>query len=303
MTWNFRAFVFAMGLTVLSSSTASAQMVVNPSFEDLVLGDGGFGAAPGWSSFLNGAGGTFNPMDAHFPSSTGDAIPLAPPADGVNFGYFNDGGDLGGEGFIYQDLGNIPENASYVLSVAIGNRLDLVDEMFALRIVAVDANFISTTIGEFSGDAEFYAPAGTFLDAVASAPVNNAYTGQLLQIHLINTNSKAYDVETAAGLQVIFDNVRLINLNAPKESADFDGDGDVDGADFLTWQRGVGSAGGREQGNANGDEIIDGEDLGIWEDQFGDGGDALAAATTIPEPTGAVLFLLAFGGLLRGRFI
>jgi autotransporter-associated beta strand protein len=83
--------------------------------------------------------------------------------------------------------------------------------------------------------------------------------------------------------------------------ADFDGDGDVDGADFLTWQQNVGAAGGQQQGNANGDATIDGADLDIWRNQFGAGA-AVGAVAAVPEPAAAILMLAASIGLaLAGR--
>jgi hypothetical protein len=62
-------------------------------------------------------------------------------------------------------------------------------------------------------------------------------------------------------------------------SADFDNDSDTDGADFLTWQRGLGLAGAaatRTNGNADGDLDVDGADLDVWRNSFGAG--AVAAA-------------------------
>jgi hypothetical protein len=56
-------------------------------------------------------------------------------------------------------------------------------------------------------------------------------------------------------------------------SADFDVDLDVDGFDFLAWQRGFGLTGAAAtsaSGNADGDLDVDGDDLAIWESQFGD---------------------------------
>ena len=55
--------------------------------------------------------------------------------------------------------------------------------------------------------------------------------------------------------------------------ADFDADGDVDGGDFLRWQRNVGAIGAPavSQGNADGDSDVDGADLAIWRDHFGFG--------------------------------
>jgi hypothetical protein len=80
---------------------------------------------------------------------------------------------------------------------------------------------------------------------------------------------------------------------ATTEDADFDGDGDIDGADFLTWQRGVGTAGTQAQGNADGQGLIDGADLAIWEAQFGT---ATAASAPVPEPASALLALAAAVG-------
>jgi beta-glucanase (GH16 family) len=84
------------------------------------------------------------------------------------------------------------------------------------------------------------------------------------------------------------DYVRAYSAVTPApESADFDTDGDVDGADFLIWQRGVGTTAGanRSAGNANAgaDGDVDAADLAVWREQFAAGG-ALAAA--IPEPAG-----------------
>jgi hypothetical protein len=71
---------------------------------------------------------------------------------------------------------------------------------------------------------------------------------------------------------------------APVGDGDFDGDGIVDGHDFLMWQRDT------SIGN-----------LADWEANFGSGA-PLASAVAIPEPTSVVLLLgLASMGLLRGR--
>jgi hypothetical protein len=73
---------------------------------------------------------------------------------------------------------------------------------------------------------------------------------------------------------------------APATNADFDGDGDRDGADFLAWQRGFGTPTGalRAQGNADGDGDVDGNDLAIWRQQFGQTGMA-PVVNAVPEPS------------------
>ena len=63
----------------------------------------------------------------------------------------------------------------------------------------------------------------------------------------------------------------IAGLAAPTiESADFDDDGDVDGTDFLIWQRGFGIASGAtpSAGDANGDQAVDEADLTVWSSQF-----------------------------------
>jgi hypothetical protein len=90
---------------------------------------------------------------------------------------------------------------------------------------------------------------------------------------------------------MVVDNFKLevIGSNEPaEEDGDFDGDGDVDGADFLTWQRNVGATGQPlSAGDANGDGNITGADLAIWRSQFGPA--AVAAAAAVPEPAACLL--------------
>ena len=87
------------------------------------------------------------------------------------------------------------------------------------------------------------------------------------------------------------------------DNADFDGNGRVDGNDFLAWQRGFGGAGSLMNGDANGDGNVDAADLDVWKLQFGAGA-ATVASGAVPEPTAAALMILACGALAhlgRGR--
>lgn len=53
-------------------------------------------------------------------------------------------------------------------------------------------------------------------------------------------------------------------------SADFDADGDIDGADFLTWQRGFGTSDATSaDGNSDDDTDVDSSDLAAWQASFG----------------------------------
>ncbi len=87
-------------------------------------------------------------------------------------------------------------------------------------------------------------------------------------------------------------------------NADFDQDTDVDGRDFLIWQRGFGLSGQLDNnlGDANFDGTIDELDLVVWQGQYAIG-PLVAESTAIPEPCTLLLGTLASVGMLwwRGR--
>ncbi|MBA4107221.1 MAG: hypothetical protein C0485_15865 [Pirellula sp.] len=83
-------------------------------------------------------------------------------------------------------------------------------------------------------------------------------------------------------------------LPASGDNADFNGDGVVEGGDFLAWQRGFGISGGAqlEQGDANGDGLVDAEDLAAWSAAFGPVPPLILSSVTtiVPEPSAAAYF-------------
>lgn len=85
------------------------------------------------------------------------------------------------------------------------------------------------------------------------------------------------------------------------EDADFDGNGEVDGQDFLIWQRGLGLTGqvDNSNGDADGSAIVDGLDLAIWESQYGNEGLAALSVAQVPEPASALLMAWLAVGLFR----
>gem|GEM_PF-4406175 len=64
-----------------------------------------------------------------------------------------------------------------------------------------------------------------------------------------------------------------LSIDSPEPiSADFDTDGDIDGTDFLAWQRGAGisaPSATKGDGDADNDTDVDSTDLEHWADQFG----------------------------------
>jgi hypothetical protein len=74
----------------------------------------------------------------------------------------------------------------------------------------------------------------------------------------------------------------LFGEPAVGDDADFDNDGDIDGQDFLIWQRG--------------DSAVNGDDLAIWRGQFG-----TPAVAAIPEPAAVLLLAAASIGMAASR--
>jgi len=97
----------------------------------------------------------------------------------------------------------------------------------------------------------------------------------------------------------------LIHNIIGTEYGDANLDGNVDGGDFLIWQRGFGTAGGWSFGDFNGDGVVSALDLTILESNYGFQSALMAAlgdigSSSVPEP--ASLMLLSLGGLtMMGR--
>jgi hypothetical protein len=82
-------------------------------------------------------------------------------------------------------------------------------------------------------------------------------------------------------------------------SADFDRDGDVDGQDFLTWQRNASATpASQSEGDANFDGTVDANDLTVWQESYGG---LLPAVIAVPEPTALLLTWTASLGLALRR--
>lgn len=94
-------------------------------------------------------------------------------------------------------------------------------------------------------------------------------------------------VYTDLGLQDVTDVITYTLATPPTKDGDFDLDGDVDGADFLKWQRELGGA-------------LTAADLAKWKANFGAA--SMGAAGAVPEPaSGMVALAAAFGLTLATR--
>jgi hypothetical protein len=100
---------------------------------------------------------------------------------------------------------------------------------------------------------------------------------------------------TAAQVQALLNDERIITLNelptmpwsnAATIAGDFNGDGSVDGADYVVWRKMAGQTSTSLAADADLNGQIDASDYAIWRSQFGRAavGAAAAGASSIPEP-------------------
>lgn len=152
---------------------------------------------------------------------------------------------------------------------------------------------------EVTLDAGFAPAAGDRFDLIATTgAMNSAFATTSLPAL---ANGLAWNLQITAQLL----RIEVIGTAA---SGDFNLDGDVNGSDFLQWQRARGMQAGamRSHGDADGDHDVDAADLAIWKQDFGAvGTPALAPRQgSVPEPSAGALGVIAgvlAGAARRGR--
>jgi hypothetical protein len=130
-----------------------------------------------------------------------------------------------------------------------------------------------------------------YASTAASSNVGNAL------VRLVDTGaSAAFTLVATAPINTAFRGVAPAPVAGIGKPGDFDGDGDVDGADFVAWQTNFPTASGatRAKGDADGDGDVDGADFVVWQTNFpftpGPG------AAPLPEPH--AFALLSIGTIL-----
>lgn len=194
-------------------------------------------------------------------------------------------------------------------SAAAGNTLQF--ESTSIVDFALDAGLISSTIdvlGASTGGTNVVFDDNTFAltDLTAGTLSEGTYTLFDGDANTTYSLGAGVTVDAPSGfigsVSLSGDDVIVELVEGTSGDADFNGDDDVDGEDFLSWQRNFGNPDGLPAnvleffGDANGDEAIDGADLDIWESQYGPGS-PLLGASAVPEPSS--LFLL-FTGIALG---
>jgi hypothetical protein len=198
-----------------------------------------------------------------------------------------EGGVLRGNGTVFAGTGPVngvvrnlggriePGNGVGKLSIT-GDFANLDDGTLAIQLGGTTAitqyDVLATSRFAFLDGALEVSLAGGFVPSVGNmftflTTATNGVFGEFEE--LILPGGFQWEVDYLASSVVL----KVVGLGT---SGDFDGDGDVDGRDFLVWQRNP------SIGN-----------LADWQANYGNG--ALNAATAVPEPSGLLLVICAMG--------
>jgi hypothetical protein len=161
-------------------------------------------------------------------------------------------------------------------------------------VTAGQTSVLTTDLATFQGAATL--AAGTSNQYLAS--LDTSTVGQFAASYTLNFSDE--NVPGAASLGSLVLNLSGI-VQAPvfTTTGDFNGDGIVDGADYLVWQNHAGATGTTSTGDANGDGFVNAADLAVWTGQFGtDGG---GAVQSVPEPSIVCFIGLPAFVLLEGN--
>ena len=112
-------------------------------------------------------------------------------------------------------------------------------------------------------------------------------------------NLPAFNAEEVLGSVEVHAGGDIGSPGVSIDDADFDDDLDVDGKDFLAWQRGLATGTTHAEGDANGDGVVNHIDLAVWEAQYGGSSPLMGTFVAVPEPSNLGLFVLALSGWTR----
>jgi hypothetical protein len=211
-----------------------------------------------------------------------------------DLGFTIDGTGLGGSVTTIEDPPNTPP------STVTGGQFDAAEQQ-----LTIDRGFFNTSVSGIPVDSRdmsdipFSGPSNGIgmIDLVETSRVGSQVTYNVILTVPVNVEDTI-----SADITVEMEVLGILQGSTPWTfyGADFNHDLNVDGNDFLIWQRGMGLPGEATQqdGDANLDTHVDELDLAVWQGQFGTAPTAsTSTVANIPEP-GTLALVLIMGSLL-----
>lgn len=116
-----------------------------------------------------------------------------------------------------------------------------------------------------------------------------------LKTLIVQTDLTAFDVSPDADFVVNIKSETRTHRSAAIRRTDFDGNGSVDGQDFIIWSNnlGLGPGATRGDGDADDDGDVDGNDFLLWQQDVLTPANFTSQGASVPEPSSWLLLLLA----------
>lgn len=144
-------------------------------------------------------------------------------------------------------------------------------------------------------------PVSVYVNPFPGAPEPSVADASIIDLGISNLSRLSLSGPGGAA----FDSIRIGTSYADVAPAnsDFNDDGHVGAADLALWQLNYGAseAATNMQGDADVDFDVDGRDFLIWQRQFGFGTASAFSSKSIPEPTAIYLFSFALASTLSLR--
>ena len=269
------------------------------------------GAGSRWnnSGTVNVSDGPFGGQDATLNVSDGGVVVVGTDPDGNGQLRVWRSGTLDGDGTIEGDVRShgfvAPGNSTGVLTIT-GNYTQHDDGYISVEIFGLNqgAEYDLLDVG---GAADL---AGVLEVDVTDSGYTPALGDTFEILRAADGVFGFFDVDD---LPAIGPNVRLTTIYGadnvtlavvPIQTGDFNANGIVDAADYTVWRNSLGQTGLALPADGDGSGGVDATDYGVWRSHFGETpGIGIIASGATPEPTTAVLIVLASVLLLSGRRI
>jgi hypothetical protein len=197
---------------------------------------------------------------------------------------------VGSYGWDYQTIAPGAGNSlEYVFDIPVGSIANELSIVLAWN-VQTQAPFTSQTLANL--DMKLFDSFGEVVDQSLSTVDNVEH------IYLTDLDAGSYTLVVSSNSTRDYGLAWRMSTEFLEYSADFNGDGVIDGSDFMAWQRGFGTLLGATaaDGDANGDGAVDHLDLSIFNSQLAAQSGAPPAMVgslfSVPEPTGMALAVL-----------
>ncbi|MEM1027165.1 MAG: dockerin type I domain-containing protein [Planctomycetota bacterium] len=158
---------------------------------------------------------------------------------------------------------------------------------FDVLNVLGDVDLLGGTLELVFTNDDFFIPTGTTFDALVATEISGSFNEILLPTDDSGTPLFAADFSQTGLLKLVAQTD--IEVLADILLGDYNGNGEVDAADYTIWADNFGSTTDLAA-DGNGDGVVDAADYTIWADNFGTGNASAVSLSNIPEPaTGLVL--------------